>query len=165
MRGRVVSVKQEIDVQGLWVQYEEIAMHFNDLLMRLRTQSLAGIAAVSALVGIFSKAANTTVNTEWLVAEALFVAMGAFWIAVWCLDMLYYNRLLIGAVAALHKLEKQTKTGEAFDGYIDMSTLIEAEFSKPVWSLKQPRFTGIVAFYLIVFLLIVAGAIFSAKMR
>jgi hypothetical protein len=48
-----MGVKHEIDVQCLWEKYEDIAMHFNDLLIRLRTQSLAGVAALSALVGIF----------------------------------------------------------------------------------------------------------------
>ena len=158
-----MSVKQEIDVQSLWAEYEKIAMHFNDLLMRLRSQSLAGIAAISTVVGIFSKESN--IAMDWLVAQAIFMALGAFWIAVWCLDMLYYNRLLIGAVEALHQLEKQTKAQKTFDGYINMSTLIEAEFLKPVWSLRRPRFIGIVAFYVIVFGLIVAGAVFSWWMR
>src|SRR3954453_20225100 len=83
-----MSVTQNIDVQKLWSKYEDIAMHFNDLLMRLRTQSLAGIAAVSALVGIFSKTSIAEVKTELLVAEAIFIAMGVFWVAIWCLDML-----------------------------------------------------------------------------
>ena len=111
-----------VDLQALWAKYEDIAMHFNDLLMRLRSQSLAGIAAVSTLVGLFTKQTGTDVQMGWLVAEALFAAMAIFWIAIWCLDMLYYNRLLIGAVTALKELESQT-TGETdFKGSINMST-------------------------------------------
>jgi hypothetical protein len=160
------TVKHQIDVQNLWVEYEKIAMHFNDLLMRLRTQSLAGIAAVSTLVGIFSKTENTTgAQFDWLIAQALFFAMGFFWIAIWCLDMLYYNRLLSGAVNALQKLEPQTKPGVTFDGEINMSTLIEEEFSAWAWNLKRPRYKGVVAFYVIVFFAIVLGILFSAHMR
>ncbi len=39
----------------LWDKYEAITMHFNDLLMKLRTQALAGVAALSAVDGIFAK--------------------------------------------------------------------------------------------------------------
>ena len=40
----------------VWKKYEEITMHFNDLLMRLRKQALAAVAALATIVGIFSKA-------------------------------------------------------------------------------------------------------------
>jgi hypothetical protein len=158
------TVTQKIDVQSLWAKYEDIAMHFNDLLMRLRSQSLAGVAAVSALVGIFSKEGALDIHMEWIVAEAIFGALGAFWIAIWCLDLLYYNRLLKGAVTALRKLEEQTKPAETFDGHIDMSTLIEAEFRQKVFGFNG-RFGGVVAFYVIVFLVIAAGVFFSDLMR
>ncbi len=59
----MMSKNEEIDVQKLWEKYEDIAMHFNDLLMRLRTQTLAGIAAVSALVGVFAKEGSTRVDS------------------------------------------------------------------------------------------------------
>lgn len=161
-----MSVKQEIDVQSLWAEYEKIAMHFNDLLMRLRTQSLAGIAAISALVGLFSNTEGGTVaQLDWLVAEAIFIAIGAFWIAIWCLDLLYYNRLLSGSVRAITKLEGQTKPDMAFDGEIDMSTTIEAEFKRSPWALKKWHYFGPIAFYVIVFLVIVAGGLFSAHMH
>ena len=160
-----MAVNRNIDVQSLWAKYEDIAMHFNDLLMRLRTQSLAGIAAVSALVGIFSKGSEAEIKTDWLVAEAIFVALGAFWVAIWCLDIFYYNRLLGGAVAALHKLEQQTEPEAKFDGHIDMSTLIAANFALSPWSMKRPEFVGVMLFYAIVFGLIVGGVIFSARMR
>lgn len=160
-----MGVKLEIDAQSLWVKYEEVAMHFNDLLIRLRTQSLAGIAAVSALVGIFSKEGIADVHLDWVVAQAIFGAMMAFWIAIWCLDLLYYNRLLSGAVRAVIALEKQTKTGAAFTGEIDLSTLIEAEFDQPIWSLRKWRFKGIVIFYGLVMAVLVAGFWFSNHMR
>lgn len=164
MAGGMKEDERTLDVQALWAKYEDIAMHFNDLLMRLRSQSLAGIAAVSTLIGIFTKEAVANVQLDWLVAEALFIAMAIFWIAIWCLDLLYYNRLLTGAVKALRHLEDQTKQGVAFDGHINMSTLIEAEFGTNIWSLKSRRFIGVVAFYVIVFLVIIAGAVFSAYM-
>ena len=102
---------------------------------------------------------------DWLVAQALFIAMAAFWVAIWCLDMLYYNRLLSGAVDALYKIEAKMKPGEKFDGHIRMSSLIKEEFGRPVWSLKWLDYMGVVLFYLIVFAAILAGVYFSWWMR
>ena len=165
MSGGTSSQDTSIEAQKLWEKYEEIAMHFNDLLMRLRSQSLAGIAALSALVGIFTKEVGPSIQLDWLIAEALFSAMALFWVAIWCLDLLYYNRLLAGAVKAIRQLESQTGPNASFDGTVNMSTVIEAEFSEPLFSLKSRRFLGVVAFYVIVFMVIVMGGLFSAYMR
>ena len=159
-----MSVIQKIDVQSLWAKYEDIAMHFNDLLMRLRSQSLAGIAAVSVLVGVFSKEGIADIQLDWTVAEAIFVALAVFWIAILCLDLLYYNRLLIGAVKALRALEEQTEPGRAFDGHIKMSTLIEAEFTT-ISSGRTSRFGGVIFFYILVFAVIVTGILWADHMR
>jgi hypothetical protein len=71
-----------IDAQALWAKYEDITMHFNDLLMRLRSQSLAGIAAVSTLVGLFTKEGAADVQLGWMQATGIFIAMAAFWVAI-----------------------------------------------------------------------------------
>ena len=159
-----MAVNQKIDVQSLWAKYEDIAMHFNDLLMRLRSQSLAGIAAVSVLVGVFSTEGIADIQLDWTVAEAIFIALAVFWIAILCLDLLYYNRLLIGAVKALRNLEKQTECGQTFDGHINMSTSIEAEFTLTSRR-RTSRFGGVIFFYVLVFAVIVAGIIWTDYMR
>lgn len=43
------NAKEGTDVFEVWTKYEDIAMHFNDLLIKLRTQALGGVAAISAL--------------------------------------------------------------------------------------------------------------------
>jgi hypothetical protein len=145
-----------LDVQALWAKYEDIAMHFNDLLMRLRSQSLAGIAAISTLVGLFSKEGIADVRVSWSVATAIFFAMAFFWIAIWCLDFFYYNRLLLGAVSAITKLERDNQKNGAIS--IEMSTLIEKQFYGVLF---RHRFFGVHAFYGIVLAVIFAGAGFS----
>jgi hypothetical protein len=40
------STEQGWPVFEVWTKYEDIAMHFNDLLIRLRTQALGAIAAL-----------------------------------------------------------------------------------------------------------------------
>lgn len=148
------------EIRQLWAKYEDIAMHFNDLLMRLRSQSVAGIAAVSTLVGIFTREGIADVHMDWLIATVIFFAMVVFWVAIFCIDSFYYNRLLLGAVAAIKDLEART----AGSIHIDMSTRIEAEFGNPIWGFKWPRYFGVVAFYVIVWVIIIVGAIFSCLM-
>jgi len=145
------------DVQAVWAKYEDVAMHFNDLLMRLRTQALAGVAAISAVVGIFTKSDTAAIQLDWIVAGWLFIALAMFWIAIACLDLLYYNRLLLGAVNAITSLERQLKAA-AFSG-IDLSTHIEAEFDS--FHPRPVRMIGVTSFYVIVFFAIAGGAAYS----
>ena len=126
-------IKNEIDIQQLWEKYEDIAMHFNDLLMRLRSQGLAGVAALSTLVGIFAKEQPSSFQIDWLVATFIFIALSVSWVAIGCIDLMYYNRLLMGAVAALVELEERSRDSR-IDG-INMSTSIVREFAaKPNYS-------------------------------
>jgi len=152
-----------LDVQALWAKYEDIAMHFNDLLMRLRSQSLAGIAAISTFVGIFTKGGSDDIRTDWLIATCIFTAAAMFWMAIWCLDILYYNRLLFGAVTALRQIEKETRDKTPTTG-INISTLIEAEFRKPLTLAYVFRVQGVTLFYLIVLVAVVSGALISLDM-
>ena len=80
----VETVNYTLNIQILWEKYEDIAMHFNDLLMRLRTQALAGIAAISTLVGIFTKAGTPEFQSDWLIAMYIFVAVSTFYITTVC---------------------------------------------------------------------------------
>jgi hypothetical protein len=138
-------------------------MHFNDLLMRLRSQSLAGAAAVATLVGIFTKGAEANLKLDWLIAAAILTALAFFWLAIFLLDFFYYNRLLSGAVSALKALEPLTGPGKYPLG-IDLSTKIDEEFQYSVWSREPARYAGVLWFYGIVFAVIIAGAAFAARM-
>jgi hypothetical protein len=149
-----------LNVQKLWAKYEDIAMHFNDLLMRLRSQSLAEIAALATIVGVLTKGDVEAVRISWLVAAMIFVAMALFWVAVWCIDFLYYNVLLMGAVTALRQLEAESHR----DGPrgINMSTLIERQFTQPA---NISPFRGVLLFYGIALVSLVAGAFFCLIMH
>ena len=102
LEGKSMEEGQEEEgwpIREVWKDYEDIAMHFNDLLMKLRTQALAGVAALSALVGIFGRTGSEAAN--WKMAALVLAFLVVFWIAIWLIDFLYYNRLLVGAVRAL----------------------------------------------------------------
>lgn len=112
------------DVFAVWKKHEDIAMHFNDLIMRLRTQAIAGVAALSALVGIFAKEDASSARDNWEVAAMVFFGLAIFWVAVFFLDIFYYNKLLSGAVAELVRLEKVSATSKTISS-IQLSSRIE----------------------------------------
>src|ERR1700682_4764393 len=92
----------------VWSKYEKIAMHFNDLLMRLRTQALGAVATLATIIVIFARA-GAEKHTNWEMISFAFVMLSMFWIAVWLIDFQYYNKLLQGAVVSLVKLEGISK--------------------------------------------------------
>jgi hypothetical protein len=145
----------------VWSKYEEIAMHFNDLLMRLRTQALGAVAALATIIGIFASAGAET-QTNWGMVTFAFVILFMFWIAVWLIDFLYYNKLLQGAVVSLVKLERLSRESVRVK-HIDMSSTIEDQVvgllpKNP----KSPRASvGRWAFYVIVSVALAAGSAFS----
>jgi hypothetical protein len=105
----------------LWIKYEQIAMHFNDLLIKLRTQALGGVATIVTAAGFLAsrQTAATSAAEEWEAVAMVSVLLWFGWITVWLIDVCYYSRLLRGAVVALLDLEKKTK------GAIDFSHTVE----------------------------------------
>lgn len=109
---------------ALWSKYEDVAMHFNDLIIRLRIQALGGVTAVFALSGIAINIAGTSMTSEQLdVIFGTLVFLIFAWMAIACLDLFYYYTLLLGAVDALLEIEKS-------DERFILSTRIERRFRR-----------------------------------
>lgn len=147
-------------IYDLWVKYEDIAMHFNDLLIRLRTQALAAIAALTTIIGIFAKTGDTA--STWQIIAFAFGILILFWVSIWVLDFCYYNPLLIGAVEALFTLEAESKDKLRIH-YIEMSTKIRDAVAghlpeeAKAWKLVRGRWL----FYTLVFAALVGGLAYS----
>ncbi len=91
----------------VWKNYEEIAMHFNDLIIRLRIQSIGGLAVIATILGIILHSRNGNGGTyNYGLSIVAVICLMLFWIAIWILDLRYYNRLLEGSVNAILELEK-----------------------------------------------------------
>ena len=107
-----MSNEEGTPIFEVWDKYENIAMHFNDLLIKLRTQAIGGVAAIAAIatiVAVISK--DSTGSTfNWAMMAGVFFFLIIFWVAVWILDFKYYNRLLLGTVDALLETEELSKT-------------------------------------------------------
>jgi hypothetical protein len=102
----------------LWTKYEDVAMHFNDLIMRWRLQAIGGLAGLLTLSG-FVVGDATTLLVRYRAMLILSSVLGCGWIGVACIDLFYYRRLLQGAVDAILAVEKRS------GGRITLSTTIE----------------------------------------
>jgi hypothetical protein len=145
----------------VWSKYEKIAMHFNDLLLRLRTQALGAVATLAAIIVIFARAGAET-HTNWEMISFAFVMLSMFWVAVWLIDFQYYNRLLQGSVASLVKIEEMSKYSIRVK-HIDLASTIE---NRVVGLLpnnpKSLRASlGRWAFYMLVSVALASGSAFS----
>ena len=149
------------DAFAAWKEYQAVAMHFNDLLLRLRTASLAAVGAFATIAGVVIKT-DVDSHLRWATLAGVFALLGCFWVAIWVLDFLYYNRLLIGAVDALIELEeKSAQTGRV--SALTLSTKIErvvAEGRLPNKG-KLGRESARWWFYGIVFTVLLFGFAFS----
>ncbi len=113
----------------LWFHYEEIAMHFNELIIQYRLQLMGGTGAIGAVAAYLILGKEDVVLRSSL--RVLFSClMLILLVAAAFLDLFYYNKLLDGAVVALLEFEKNHPE-------INMSTYIHAEvqnWAKPaIW--------------------------------
>lgn len=114
-----MDINQTIE---LWYHYEQIAMHFNELIIQYRLQLMGGAGVIGALSGylIGSKVKSALMRHQlraYVSSGLLFLILAAFY-----LDLYYYNELLRGAVKAILKLESE------HPDILYMSTYIKAEF-------------------------------------
>ncbi len=154
----------------VWKNYEKVAMHFNDLIVRLRIQSIGGLAALAAILGIFlhTQSGNDKSFNCGLATLAI-ICLILLWVAIWILDMRYYNRLLEGSVNAILELEKNKKEFLT-KKQIDLSSNIESAFHKRF--AHEPKgcrilFNGRNGFYLVVLatLFVILGVTGSMYVR
>ncbi|HUU16226.1 MAG TPA: hypothetical protein VMW72_03675 [Sedimentisphaerales bacterium] len=157
-----INKKDFDDYYKVWKSYEDVAMHFNDLIIRLRIQSIGGLAVLATILGIILHSKNDNIesfNYGWIVLAILCL----IWIAIWILDLGYYNRLLEGSVNAILELEKNKKEFLK-NNEINLSTNIENAFYKRFDHEPKGLFKRIFnsrnEFYLIVFIALFLSTIF-----
>jgi hypothetical protein len=107
----------DAETVALWRHYEDIAMHFNSLIMQFRLQVIGGAGAIGTLASYLIGEKVSPGQQDWLRA----LVSSGLWLLILSaaiLDVGYYNRLLRGAVNALLDFEKRHPE-------IQMSTEIE----------------------------------------
>jgi hypothetical protein len=137
------------DIKELWIEYEKIAMHFNDLLIRLRTQSLGGLSAIAAIVSVLVNS-HASPGDQNLYMCIMFAALTVAWGCTAIIDLTYYDRMLRGAVGAIHELEKLSETSQTASS-INLSTRItQAVTHKKIPIESSPWYTGRSMYYLLI---------------
>lgn len=146
-----------------WEKHEKIAMHFNELILKIRIQALGAVAAIVTIGGVLLKTiptSSTNAQTRWDLLAAVFAALLFFWIAICLLDFLYYNKLLMGAVDSLLGLEKDINSNKPIE--FNMSHKIEnAVLRKPLEHRAKGTLWGPGLFYAIVGSVLLAGLAFA----
>jgi len=135
-----------------WKTVIKTQMHFNDMIMRMRT---TGVSVVLAVFGAaaYSLRYDQLYLTIWghsLHASVLVIAFGlGMLIGIFGLDYFYYYKMLLGAVKRGYQIDEAFKD-RVVDGYkiFGMTTMIRDEIGRPGLS---KIFIGI--FYGLVFLL------------
>jgi hypothetical protein len=103
----------------VWSKYEEIAMHFNELLIKLRVQALGTVAILGTFLGTFGKQIDPSLLKFFMPTICI------FWVAIYILDCFYYNRLLAGAVKSILEIESK------YPNILNLSTKVEDEVGHP----------------------------------
>jgi len=88
---------------SVWCKYEDIANHFNGLIIQIRIKSLALITTISSILAMYTTK-NGVIHWELLQCSLLFQFF--FLLSVCVLDLFYYNRLLTSTIEILRDLEK-----------------------------------------------------------
>lgn len=155
----------KIDIWEAWKQYETVAMHFNDLIIKLRIQALGGVAALSTVAGVIAKVEHE-VNFNWAILSISFLFLSVLWVAIWILDFGYYNKLLQGAVEEVLRIENLSTQSAMLDKIYLSSQITKAEQSGKYEYLKtragcvkyfSPRW----GFYILVFVGLIGITILS----
>jgi hypothetical protein len=97
-----------------WLECENVAIHFNDLLSGLRLKATGGLAVASAVLMSESASASEPKGTA-----VRLCALASMWLAVAVLDLFYHSDLLRGAVDEVERVERTLVT-------IQLSSSIEA---------------------------------------
>jgi len=95
----------QIDFE-IWIQYEEIAKHFNDLLIQYRLQLMAGMGAIGTIASYLIGEKASDENKNWLIA-VVSTWLLLLIVAAAIIDLCYYSQLLLGAVAEIVDYEKR----------------------------------------------------------
>ena len=131
----------------VWTKTEDVAMHFNDLILNFRLKALGAVTLSAGLIGnvLRSKDGQMATRMDHMVFSGGMLLLLLVWFAIAALDFGYYQRLFRGAVAEALRLEKLT--GNA----IRLSTVIEEEVASKWLKWKWLRFHRLprLAFYLI----------------
>ena len=117
------SPLQEVkeDEARAWAKAEDVAIHFNELIMNFRLKAVGAITLAAGLVGtvLVNRSGEAVPRANYIAFALGMWFLAVVWLAILCLDLGYYHRLLLGAVDEVLRLEA------ASGGRLQLSTRIK----------------------------------------
>ena len=133
-----VSIEETKLILEEWKTVIQTQMHFNDMLMKMRTTGVSVVLAVfgAAAYSLQYERLFLTINDYRFHVSAFIIAFGlGMLVGIFCLDYFYYYKMLLGAVRRGYDIDKFYKN-KLVDGckMFGMSTMIRDAIGKPGWS-------------------------------
>lgn len=133
-----VSVEETKLILEEWKTVIQTQMHFNDMLMKMRTTGVSIVLAVfgAAAYSLQYERLFLTFNDYSVHASVFIIAFGLGMLAgVFCLDYFYYYKMLLGAVNRGYEIDKFYKD-KLVDGckMFGMTTMIRDAIGESGWS-------------------------------
>jgi hypothetical protein len=125
------------DEARAWSKVEDVAIHFNEMILNFRLKALGAITVAAGLVGtvLLNKEGVAAPQMNYFSFALAIWFLAVVWLAIMCLDLGYYHRLLLGAVDEALRIE------EASQGRLQLSTKIREKAEKgPGDSLARTAF-------------------------
>lgn len=112
------------DEARTWEKAEDVAIHFNEMILNFRLKAIGALTLAAGLVGTVllnkgDKASEAVPSINYFSFALGMWFLAVVWAAIMCLDLFYYHRLLLGAVADALRIE------EISGGRLHLSTEIK----------------------------------------
>jgi len=145
--------REETVILEEWKVVIETQMHFNDMIMRMRTTMLSVVIAIFSAAGLaFGQYPNRFLqvgNFRIHVSGAIVLFGVAVLASIFVVDYFYYYRMLLGSVQRGYQIDEAFKERKIGSTHLfGMTTAIRDSVGKPG---KSRWF--VIAFYLVPFLL------------
>ena len=145
-----------------WKVVMQTQMHFNDMIIKMRTAGLSVLIAVfggaAIAIGQYPDRFIEVAHRDFHVAAPIILFGLLLWLAIFLIDYFYYHKCLLGAVQRGYQIDEAYKERQ-IDGtrMYGMTTLIRDAIGKPgmskwyIWG-----FYGLIALVGVAYLLMVA---------
>ena len=142
--GQAQAQASTVELFDYWKKSEDIAMHFNELIIAFRLKALGGLGVGLGLIGgVFAKGQKMKTD-DWMILAWVLLLSLVIWFIICRLDRSYYSRLLQGTIDEILSIE--TRASISLSKRIE-EAVQDAGWWKPADCRQRPQ-TLVLALYL-----------------
>jgi len=137
-------------LQAEWKTVIETQMHFNDMLMRMRTAAISVVVAIfgaaAALMGQFPDQRLSICGRKVHASVGVIFGGLVLWIVIFIMDYCYYYKMLLGAVERGQEFDRAFEKAEFYGQFhlFGMTTLISTAVRRPTARRLVCLFYGVI---------------------